>query len=234
MIYLFKRKSLSVRHIANSRLVLRAMYYTWIAFPYPIRKPLTALFILWTLAMKKVTGVNNNDSPTSMDNLGNLSFWGVPKIDLSTFALDIVGAVSRPQRYTFVELMALESLERNIRMDCVGGFRNNSTMRGIPLSQIFRLAQLLPEADSAVFHCADGYHTSHPISDLLKSDALVAYEINGQRISRFGFPLRLVAPGTYGYKWPKWVTKIELVRGFPSGVWEQKGLPKRGKVGDIW
>lgn len=234
MLYLFKNKAGSIRRIGNSRLVLRVLYYTWIAFPYPIRKPLTALFILWTLAMKKATGVDRNDKPTSVDDLGNLSFWGVPKIDLRRYTLEIAGEVGSPLSCTFDELITMESVERPVRMDCVGGFRNNSTMRGIPLKRLFDLAKVQPVADSAVFHCADDYQTAHLISDLLKSDAFMAFEINGERIAKFGFPMRLVALGTYGYKWPKWVTKIELVKGFPEGIWERKGLPKRGKIGDIW
>ena len=42
----FKIGAGSIRRIGNSRIVLRMLYYTWVAFPYPIRKPLTSLFIL--------------------------------------------------------------------------------------------------------------------------------------------------------------------------------------------
>ena len=210
------------------------LYYTWVAFPYPIRKPLTSLFILWTLGMKKALGVNRNDSPTPMKDMGNLSFWGVPEIEIASYTLEITGAVSNSLRLPLEELVGMTSLERPVRMDCVGGFRNNSVMKGVPLARLFEIAQLRPEANSAVFRCADGYHTAHLIRDILESNAMMVYEINGERIDKFGFPLRLAAPGTYGYKWPKWVTEIELVKGHPKGYWEEKGLPKRGKVGDIW
>ena len=210
------------------------LYLLWVAFPYPVRKPLTAAGILWILGIKRLMGVNRRNAPTPMEDLGELSFWGVPAVDVDRYALTIDGKVAKPLRLTFAELVELEAVERPVRMDCVGGFRNNSTMKGVGLSTLLEVAGPKPDAESAVFYCADDYRTAHRLSDLLASQAFLAYEINGQRIKRFGYPLRLVAPDTYGYKWAKWVTRIELVGGFPKGHWEQKGLPKRGKIGDIW
>lgn len=223
-----------LRHISNSRLVLRIMYYTWVAFPYPIRKPLTAAFLIFVLTMKKLAGVNRNNKPTPQDDLGNLSFWGVPKVDMSSYTLEISGKVSNPMRLTIDELISLESVERPIRMDCVGGFRNNTTMKGVPLATLFDMAGVSPDANAAVFHCADEYFTALQVSDLLSGNALMVYALNGEHIDRFGYPLRLAAPGMYGYKWAKWIIRIELVEDFPKGYWEKKGLPRRGKVGDIW
>ena len=95
-------------------------------------------------------------------------------------------------------------------------------------------AGLSPDANAAVFHCADEYITALQVSDLLSGNALMAYALNGKRVDRFGYPLRLAAPGMYGYKWAKWLIRIELVEDFPKGYWEKKGLPRRGKIGDVW
>ena len=57
------------------------------------------------------------------------------------------------------------------------------------------------DADTAVFHCADGYFTTHPLADLAETEAFLAYQINGQDTPVHGFPLRLVSPNKYGYKW---------------------------------
>ncbi len=59
------------------------------------------------------------------------------------------------------------------------------------------------------------------------------YAVYGREIPGLGFPLRLTAPGKYGYKWAKWVVRIELVPGSPKGYWEQRGLPDRAWIGDI-
>ena len=223
-----------VRRLGSNRLALRTLYYLWVAFPLPLRKPLTAAALLGILGMKKVTGVNRDNEPTPMESLGIRSFWGVPAIDVEQYVLEVGGEADRPLRFTHGELLELDAVVRPVRMDCVGGFRNNSTMKGVPLAVLFKAAEVTPRAESAVFHCADSYYTAHRVSELLDNDAFLAYEINGQRINKFGYPLRLVAPGTYGYKWAKWVVSIQLVRGWPKGYWEEKGLPKRGKVGDVW
>ena len=118
-------------------------------------------------------------------------------------------------------------------MDCVGGLRNNMMMRGVPLAALLEPAEPRPDSDTAIFHRADGYFTTHPLADLIETDALLAYEINGQEAPVHGFPLRLVALKKYGYKWAKWVVRIELASGSPLGYWEQRGLPNRAWVGDI-
>ena len=223
-----------LRRAINSYIGLRILYYPWVAFPYPIRKPLTAMGIWWILQMKRLFGVNRQTKPTPMKDLGNLSFWGVPDIDLEKYTLRVEGAVENPLELTFDELTALDAVDRPVHMDCVGGPRNNWTLKGVSLALLFEAAGKKPEARTAVFHCADDYFTSHSVADLLETDAFMAYETNGERLDKFGFPLRLAAPGTYGYKWPKWVVRIELVTDAPKGYWELKGLPNRGRVGDTW
>jgi DMSO/TMAO reductase YedYZ molybdopterin-dependent catalytic subunit len=41
-----------------------------------------------------------------------------------------------------------------------------------------------------------------------------------------GFPFQLVAESKYGYKWIKWITKIELSDNTNyQGYWESRGYP---------
>ena len=40
----------------------------------------------------------------------------------------------------------------------------------------------------------------------------LAYDMDGEPLTRIhGFPLRVLMPGIYGMKMPKWLTRIELV-----------------------
>ena len=126
------------------------------------------------------------------------------------------------------------SVKREVRMDCVGGFRNKSIMDGIPLAILLERADLRPTARRAIFHCADGYYTSISLADLAERRAFLAHRVNGEAVGRPGYPLRLAVPGKYGYKWAKWLVRIELVADERKGYWERLGLPDRADVGDIW
>ncbi len=83
----------SFTRLSTSRPALRLLYYLWVAFPYPVRKPLTAAGIFGVLAMKKVAGVNRQNKPTPMKDLGNLSFWGVPEVVIDHYSLELTGEI---------------------------------------------------------------------------------------------------------------------------------------------
>jgi len=168
------------------------------------------------------------------DELFNLSFWGVPEIELKDYRLHIEGAVNQPMSCSFEELRALPSITRQVRMDCVGGIRNNSIMKGVLLRELLDRSGIRPEAQRAVFHCADGYYTSLDLKELLEREAFLAYTVNGEGIPKFGYPLRLAIPGKYGYQWAKWVMRIDLVADARKGYWAHLGLPDRADLGDVW
>jgi DMSO/TMAO reductase YedYZ molybdopterin-dependent catalytic subunit len=213
---------------------LRILYYIWVAFPYPLRRVVTALFIIGVLLMKKLWRVDNQNALTPMGKLGTLSFWGVPEVDLETYRLEVEGAVEQPLSFSFEEVRAMPSVARQVRQDCVGGFRNNSIMKGVPLQALLERSGIAPEARRAVFHCADDYYSSIDLKELLDREAFLAYTVNDQEIPKFGYPLRLAVPGKYGYQWAKWVVRIELVTDERKGYWARLGLPDRGNLGDIW
>jgi Oxidoreductase molybdopterin binding domain len=70
-----------------------------------------------------------------------------------------------------------------------------------------------PAADATfvVLRGQDGARTSLPLQDLLAPDVLLADRLNGHPLSvAHGAPLRLVAPGHYGYKSVKHLSRIEF------------------------
>ena len=54
----------------------------------------------------------------------------IPDVDLASFVLTVDGAVDHPLSLSWQDLKALPRIDREVRMDCVGGFRNNSIMAG--------------------------------------------------------------------------------------------------------
>jgi DMSO/TMAO reductase YedYZ molybdopterin-dependent catalytic subunit len=58
---------------------------------------------------------------------------------------------------------------------------------------------------------------------------LLAWEVNGKPLPRrHGWPLRIVAPGKYGFKWVKWVTEIEVHDRGHEGTYEDQGFALDG------
>ncbi len=222
--------------LLTNRWLLRAIWLPWIMLPLPVRKRATTAGIWALRSLKRPVGdlrPRERQAPTPPKKLFTLSFWGVPRISPERYALMIDGMVDSPLNLSLDALRNYPVVDRQVTLDCVGGLQNVITARGVPLATLLERAEAAPEADTAIFHCADGYFTTHPLTDLIETEAYLAYEINGQEIPAHGFPLRLVAPGKYGYKWAKWVVRIELAAGSPMGYWEQRGLPDRAWVGDL-
>ncbi len=106
-------------------------------------------------------------------------------------------------------------------------------MKGFRLADLVTESSPMPGAETAVFRCADDFFTASRLSDLAAADALLVHEVSGEPLARFGSPLRLAAPGLYGYKWAKWITDIDIVEEGSPGYREKRGLPRCGRVGDI-
>ncbi len=82
----------------------------------------------------------------------------------------------------------------------------------------------MPEAKYAVFYASEGYTTGHPIERFNDPANFLAYDTNGAPLPRVhGFPLRVLMPGRYGLKMPKWLTRIEFVDKEYLGYWERQG-----------
>ncbi len=58
----------------------------------------------------------------------------------------------------------------------------------------------------------------------LAPGVLLAHTMNGVPLpDKHGFPLRLLLPGRYGVKNPKWITRIELAAEPIEGYWVRRG-----------
>ena len=96
-----------------------------------------------------------------------------------------------------------------------GGLDRYGAVEGSPPQPMsLDRAGLTEGAETVVFSSPGGYTTSLTIADIEETDPLLAYGVNGERLpDEQGFPLRLVVPDRYGYKWIKWVTGIEVIPG---------------------
>ena len=140
-----------------------------------------------------------------------------PDVARDLWRFDIVGHVENPRRWTFHELAALPAVEQETTLQCISygvgsGLISNAVWKGVPLPTL--LAMVRPKADCAavLFHAADGYYETFPIAKANEMTTLVAYGMNGEPLPpRHGFPMRMIVPGVYGERNPKWVTRLEFL-----------------------
>lgn len=153
-----------------------------------------------------------------------------PVVDVSKWRLEVTGLVGKPLRLTYEELRALPAIEQFQTLECIsnevgGDLISNAKWRGVRLRDVLmRAGGPAATAVKVSFRCADGYSESIPIGDAMHPTTVLAYEMNGEPLpSAHGFPIRLLVPGLFGMKNPKWITKIEVVDFDFQGYWEASG-----------
>jgi DMSO/TMAO reductase YedYZ molybdopterin-dependent catalytic subunit len=153
-----------------------------------------------------------------------------PVVDGQGWRLKIGGLVDRPQSLSLSELRALPSVTQYVTLECIsndvgGDLMSTGSFTGVKLSDL--IATVSPQAAGswAAFKATDGYAESLPLS-LIDSDRsiLVAYDLDGAPLPpAHGYPARVLVPGHYGMKGPKWLASIDIVDHESGGYWEQQG-----------
>ncbi|HEY5517096.1 MAG TPA: molybdopterin-dependent oxidoreductase [Coriobacteriia bacterium] len=167
----------------------------------------------------------------SVNDFRENSIAGPQHVDIATYRLGVGGLVSKPTTYTYDEVLSRETTYTKVmQLDCVEGWSVKLLWEGVLLSGLIDRAQPAPDAVTVVFRAADGYTTSLPLDYIRSSKILLAYKMNGITIpEERGYPFMVVAQDRWGYKWAKWVTRIELSND-PRflGYWEQRGYSQTG------
>ncbi len=161
------------------------------------------------------------------------SIKGPQYIDINNYQLEINGLVENPVAFTYDQVINdNESYQKVVRLQCVEGWVVNILWEGVRVNDLLAAAGPLPEAKTVIFHAYDGYTTSFPIEYFENNDILLAYKMNDVVIPpERGFPFELVAESKWGYKWIKWITRIELSDDTNyRGYWEMRGYSDSGDL----
>jgi DMSO/TMAO reductase YedYZ molybdopterin-dependent catalytic subunit len=152
-----------------------------------------------------------------------------PDVNASSWSLKIDGLVENPATYAFDDIKALPIYSDYYTLQCIsnevgGELWGNAHWTGVRLVEILSRAGIKAGVRKVAFHAEDGYDDSIPLDVALRPDTLLAYEMNGQPLTRaHGYPARLLIPGIYGMKNVKWINRIELVDYDYKGYWMQRG-----------
>jgi len=191
----------------------------------------TAAKIVWD----KITGLSPEQIPQKdlyyvSKNVQILD----PKLQGKPYKLELAGLVEKPQSFTLDDLKALPSVELLNTMTCIsnevgGDLIGCVRWRGVPLKTVLEKAGVKGEAKFMVWEAADRYTESIPVAEI-PAEAMLAYAAQDPATGKWedlapqhGYPTRLLLPGRYGMKQPKWITKITVSASEVTGYWAQRG-----------
>ncbi len=170
---------------------------------------------------------------SSINDFRENSIRGPQYVDIDRYQLEITGLVREPKAYTYDQVIDQnQHYKKVVTLNCVEGWSVTILWEGVLVSDIIEAANPQPEAKVVIFHAYDGYTSSFPLDYLRDSDIIMAYKMNEVTLPpQRGFPFQLVAESKWGYKWIKWITKIELSDDTSyRGYWERRGFSNSGDL----
>jgi DMSO/TMAO reductase YedYZ molybdopterin-dependent catalytic subunit len=153
-----------------------------------------------------------------------------PSVDGQTWRLHIGGMVDRPMSLSLSELRGLPATTEFVTLECIsnnvgGDLMSTGSFTGVSLKDLVALAGPHDGAGWVGFKSVDGYTESLSVATVQSSpEILVAYDLDGAALpASHGYPARILIPGHYGMKGPKWLDAIDLGTQETRGYWEQQG-----------
>jgi len=153
-----------------------------------------------------------------------------PVVDAHTWRLTVGGMVDMPLKLSLPDLRGLPGVTEYVTLECIsndvgGDLMSTGSFSGVRLRDLLDMASPQPSSTWTAFKARDGYTESLQTSLIQKTpEILIAYGLDGGPLPiSHGYPARILIPGHYGMKGPKWLDSIELVDHESGGFWEQGG-----------
>jgi sulfoxide reductase catalytic subunit YedY len=151
--------------------------------------------------------------------------------------VEVKGECHAPRTFDLDDLLAFEQEERVYHFRCVERWAMNVPWTGFPLAKLLKAVDPKSSARYVRFVSARRpeqmpglretdwypwpYHEGLRMDEALNELTLVVTGVYGKPLlKQHGAPVRIVVPWKYGYKNPKAIVEIELVRDEPSTFWQ--------------
>jgi DMSO/TMAO reductase YedYZ molybdopterin-dependent catalytic subunit len=166
---------------------------------------------------------------------------GDPVVDPRTWRLVIEGEVVRPFQLDYLTLRALPSVTMTKTLECISNLTaqcslttfgcdliSTASWTGVRVRDLIDLAGGLKSGvQGFAVLSVDEFSAGLPVDAAMDPSTLVVYEMNGDVLPReHGYPARLLVPGRYGMKSPKWLAAIRPMTREYAGWYEQRGWNK--------
>jgi len=197
------------------------------------------------------------ETPTAAFYVRN--HFDVPRVAPESWRLRIDGAVERSMALSLSDLERFPQRTLSATLECAGNGRasmdptppgtpwrfgacGTARFTGVPLAGVLQKAGPRRGAREALLVGADRgevepgqsevFARSLPMAVALNGDALLAWEMNGEPLTRdHGAPLRLVVPRWYGIASVKWLTGITVLARPFDGYFQKEKYVYVGESG---
>jgi len=175
----------------------------------------------------------NGSKLSSINDFRENSIKGPQYINITNYHLEVSGLVDNPKNYTYDELIGKQNYEKVVTLHCVEGWDVTILWKGILVKDILPDVKPNKDANTVIFYAVDGYSVNYPLN-YFNNDIIMAYQMNNVTIPpERGYPFMLVAEDKWGYKWIKWITKIQISNDTNyKGYWESRGYSKGGNLNE--
>ncbi|MCX6649187.1 MAG: molybdopterin-dependent oxidoreductase [Candidatus Bathyarchaeota archaeon] len=148
--------------------------------------------------------------------------------------LTVTGLVDNPYNLTVSDLEAFQGTTERATCRCVGWPPDNPGINGydvytydwtgVPLASLLDKAGVKSGAVYVIVRASDGYSSGLRLEYAMDPSVIIATRADGAPLDKStGAPFRFVVPGWWGYKWVKFVERIEVVDYVYGGTWESSG-----------
>ncbi len=158
---------------------------------------------------------------------------GIRHIDPATYRLNVEGLVSFPKSYDYGQIVDNHTAYKKVvTIHCVDGWDATILWEGVRVADLLDESVVLPGATTVIFYADDGFSSSLPLAYIRDRGIIMAYRVNNITLPfERGFPFQIVAEDKWGYKWVKWLTRIEVSNDTAyQGYWEQRGFSQGGDL----
>ena len=178
--------------------------------------------------MMEFNGIQLDPAIGPRDN----SISGIQEVDINSYSLKIDGLVENEMSYSYEQILEMDPVEIVYTIYCVEGWDATFLWKGVLIEDILSESNVDDKAKTVIFHAVDGYTTSLPLDVIIDKKIMMAYYANGLPIpSSLGYPFILVAYDKWGYKWARWINRIELSSDTNyKGYWESRGYSVDGNI----
>lgn len=183
-------------------------------------------------------GASHNNFYELLENRGGPVWKHVGAFEVEPWKVEITGECEKPTTLDLDDLFKFDLEERTYHFRCVERWAMNIPWGGFPLRKLLEKVEPKSSANFLTFTTVHRpeqmpglaesksyykwpYREGLRMDEAMNELALVVVGVYGKPLlKQHGAPVRIIVPWKYGYKSPKSIVKIELVKEQPPFFWQ--------------